>query len=84
MTKNGTALAVIAAGLLAASAAHAQNGPVVAACSQEIQKYCANIPHAQGAVRRCLEQNIGAVSTGCKSAIESTGPGKGAGTGNPK
>ena len=76
-------LLFIAATLCGTTLAHAQNGPVAAACSNEIQKYCASIPHGQGKVRQCLVDNIDKASAECRGAIEGTGPGKGARMSNP-
>lgn len=54
-------------------------GPVAAACSAEIGKLCAGKEHGGGAVRRCLEENRDKLSAACKSALDTTGPGRGAG-----
>lgn len=56
-------------------------GPVAAACEAEISKFCAGLEHGQGAVRRCLETNKDKASEGCRTALDSTGPGKGMGGG---
>jgi hypothetical protein len=55
----------------------AQQGPVAAACTEDIQKFCANKQHGQGQVRACLETNKDKVSDDCKTALDTTGPGKG-------
>lgn len=78
---------LVAASWMAAATAHpalAQTpgtgtGPVAAACKAEIAKFCAAKEHGAGEVRKCLEANKAEVSAGCKSALESTGPGKGMG-----
>lgn len=61
--------------------AGAQKGPVAAACKDEIKTLCAGIEHGQGRVRKCLESKKNEVSEGCRTALESTGPGKGMGQG---
>lgn len=55
----------------------AQQGPVASACTEDIQKFCADKQHGQGQVRTCLEANKDKVSDGCKAALDTTGPGKG-------
>ena len=55
----------------------AQQGPVAAACTEDIQKFCADKQHVQGQVRACLEANKDKVSDDCKTALDTTGPGKG-------
>jgi hypothetical protein len=61
------------------SAVSAQGGPVAAACKDDIPKLCAGKEHGQGDVRACLEANKDKVSAACKTALETTGPGKGQG-----
>lgn len=56
-------------------------GPVAAACQAEIAKFCAGLEHGQGAVRQCLETNKDKASAACKTALDTTGPGKGMGGG---
>ncbi|MCU0954329.1 MAG: cysteine rich repeat-containing protein [Hyphomicrobium sp.] len=63
------------------SAGWAQQGPVAAACKDDIAKYCAEKEHGRGEVRGCLEANKDALSAECKAALDSTGPGKGMGQG---
>lgn len=70
--------AVLAAVVLAAVAA-AQGGPVATACKDDIPKFCAGKEHARGEVRACLEANKDKVSAACKTALGTTGPGKGQG-----
>lgn len=41
---------------------------VRAACAADIQKFCANIERAKGAMRTCLEQNQSALSGACNAA----------------
>lgn len=74
-----TALCITLA--LAGTAAHAQKGPVAAACKDDIAAHCAGMQHGQGGVRACLEANKTKVSEACKAALDSTGPGKGMGQG---
>ena len=59
----------------------AQQGPVATACKDDILKYCAGKEHGQGEVRACLEANKDKVSAACKTALDTTGPGKGMGQG---
>jgi hypothetical protein len=54
----------------------AQQGPVAAAFTEDIQKFCADKRHVQGQVRACLEANKDKVSDDCKTALDTTGPGK--------
>ncbi len=39
-----------------------------AACSADVQKFCANIERAKGAMRGCLEAHQTQLSDGCKAA----------------
>ena len=39
-----------------------------AACANDVQKFCANVEHAKGAVRSCLETNASQLSDACKTA----------------
>lgn len=77
-----TTMAAVVA--LMTSAAFAQQGPVATACKDDIPKYCAGKEHGQGDVRACLEANKEKVSAACKTALDTTGPGKGAGQGQKK
>lgn len=72
------------AGAALATYAFAQQGPVATACKDDIPKLCAGKEHGQGDVRACLEANKDKVSAACKAALDSTGPGKGMGQGQPK
>lgn len=67
--------------LVGASQAVAQSGqgPVAQACSAEMEKLCAGKQHGQGEMRSCLEANKDKVSSACKAALDSTGPGSGMG-----
>jgi len=71
--------AILAASTLPAAAQGAGQGPVATACKADIEKHCAGKPHGGGEVRACLEAKKAEVSAGCKAALDSTGPGKGAG-----
>ncbi|HMN37681.1 MAG TPA: cysteine rich repeat-containing protein [Hyphomicrobium sp.] len=72
-------LALAFATVATATAAGAQGGPVATACKDDIAKYCAGKEHGQGEVRACLEANKDKVSAACKTALDTTGPGKGRG-----
>lgn len=74
-------LAVIALAAALASPALAQNRPVATACQDDIAKLCAGKSHVNREVRTCLEANKSKVSAACKTALDSTGPGKGMGGG---
>jgi hypothetical protein len=39
-----------------------------AACASDVQKFCANVDHAKGAVRSCLDTNASQLSDACKGA----------------
>jgi hypothetical protein len=41
---------------------------VRAACATDVQKLCANVERAKGAMRSCLEAHETQVSDGCKAA----------------
>jgi cysteine rich repeat protein len=38
------------------------------ACATDVQKFCANIERAKGAMRSCLEAHDAQLSAGCKAA----------------
>ena len=59
------------------SSASAQSGPVATACKTDIARYCAGKGHGNRQTRTCLETNKAKVSDGCKTALETTGGGKG-------
>ncbi|MEQ1652788.1 MAG: hypothetical protein ABL897_09885 [Hyphomicrobium sp.] len=65
------------------TSATAQQGPVASACAVEMEKLCAGKSHAQREMRNCLEANKDKVSAPCKTALETTGPGKGTGANKP-
>lgn len=77
--KTIAAAAVIAA--LGSGLAVAQQGPVATACKDDIAKLCAGKSHENREVRTCLEANKSKVSAACKTALETTGGGKGMGQG---
>lgn len=54
-----------------------QQGPVAAACKEDIAKYCAEKEHGRGEVRGCLEANKDALSADCKTALDNTSKGMG-------
>ena len=62
--------------LLAGGAALAQSGPVATQCKDDIAKLCAGKQH-NGDVRACLEAAKDKVAPACKTALDTTGPGKG-------
>lgn len=62
--------------LLSGSAALAQSGPVATQCKDDIAKLCAGKQH-NGDVRACLEAAKDKVAPACKTALDTTGPGKG-------
>lgn len=77
--KTGIAAAIlIATGVI--TGAHAQ-GPVAAACQDDIAKLCAGMTHGGGKVRACLEANKDKASAACQQALATHGPGRGAGQG---
>src|SRR5262249_42209404 len=39
-----------------------------AACASDVQKFCANVERAKGAVRSCLDTNESQLSDACKTA----------------
>jgi hypothetical protein len=39
-----------------------------AACAPDVQKFCANVERAKGAMRSCLETHKDELSTDCKAA----------------
>ena len=41
---------------------------VRAACAADVQKFCANVERAKGAMRSCLEAHQAQISDGCKAA----------------
>lgn len=51
-------------------------GPVIAQCKDDIAKFCAGKSH-DGEVRACLEGKKAQVTAACKTALDTTGGGKG-------
>jgi hypothetical protein len=79
MKKHALAIGATAISLAFTIPALAQGmgqGPVAAACAQEIEKYCSGIPHGRGAVRACLEENTRKLSEQCRAALGGTGGGR--------
>ncbi len=52
-------------------------GPVASACQTEIADKCAGKQHGNRAVRACLEANRSSLSEACKTALDTTGGGRG-------
>ena len=67
------ALALLPATAFAQSAAPQSAAPEArekmrAACAADVQKFCANIERAKGAMRGCFEAHETQLSDGCKAA----------------
>lgn len=67
------ALAVLPMTVLAQSAApdtarQAAREKLRAACGADVQKFCANVERAKGAMRICLDAHDKQLSDGCKAA----------------
>lgn len=77
MNTQWTRIAAAGAWAVLASGAWAQEGPVATACKEDIPTFYAGKEHGQGEVRACLEASKEKVSTACKTALETTGPGQG-------
>lgn len=54
-------------------------GPVARDCADDLTKYCAAKSHQNREARACLEANKSKVSAACKTALDTTGGGKGKG-----
>lgn len=78
MMKSIFAAAAVA---FTAMPALAQDGPVATACKNDLATYCAGKTHEDRQARTCLESNKSKVSADCKTALETTGGGKGPGMG---
>ena len=78
MSKLLYAIALSAIGI---SAVLAQDGPVATACRDDLAKYCAGKNHVTREARTCLEDNKAKVSDACKTALNTTGGGRGPGMG---
>jgi hypothetical protein len=63
--------------------ASAQSGPVATACTADIAKLCAGKAH-DGGIRVCLETNYDTLTAACKTALDTTGGGRGKGLGKAK
>lgn len=70
-------LAIAAAAAALATPALAQQGPVATACKDDIAKLCAGKSHQNREVRSCLEASKDKVSAACKTALDTTGGGRG-------
>lgn len=77
---------VLSAAILVATAgwavAQPGSGPVAAACVDDIAKFCAEESHGNRGVRTCLESHRDKVSDACRTALDTTGPGRGQGRQN--
>jgi hypothetical protein len=62
-------IAVLAAASLSL-AAQAQGKGRLAACKDDIQKFCASEPKGQGKIKACLQSNKDKVSADCKTALD--------------
>ena len=62
----GSSVAVLAQG--AAPEVTEARAKVRTACAGDIQKHCANIEKAKGAMRTCLDQHQASLSTECTGA----------------
>ena len=62
----------------AMGAAGTGQGPVMAQCQDDMAKLCAGTAHGPE-MRSCLTAKKESVSAACKTALDSTGPGKGMG-----
>lgn len=58
------------------------SGPVAAACQGEIAKYCSDKSHGNRGARTCLEEHQDKISEACRTALETTGGGRGQGQKN--
>lgn len=68
--------AVIGSALAQAPGKGPGQGPVITQCKDDIAKFCASKAH-DGEVRACLEGKKAEVTAACKSALDTTGGGKG-------
>jgi hypothetical protein len=70
MTLSKALLIAIFAAASLSAAAQAQGKGRLAACKEDIQKFCASEPKGQGKVRACLQSNKDKVSADCKTALD--------------
>jgi hypothetical protein len=68
---------VVMAGASFAQMAGTGTGPVASACKTEIADKCTGKQHGNLAVRACLEANRASLSDACKTALDTTGGGRG-------
>ena len=52
------------------TAVQAQDKGRLAACKDDVQKFCASEPKGQGKIKACLQNNSDKVSPDCKTALE--------------
>jgi Cysteine rich repeat len=62
-------IAVFAAASFSA-AAQAQSKGRLAACKDDVQKFCASVPKGHGQIRACLQSNADKVSPDCKTSLD--------------
>jgi len=65
------------------SAAQGTTNDVRAACGQDVQKLCANVPAGGGRIIACLRQHQDQVSDGCKQAVAKAMQQSNGGAGTP-
>jgi Cysteine rich repeat len=69
----GIGITALAAAALAQNLPPEANAPAVkaarAACSADIQKFCANVEPGGGRIVRCLVGNASQLSAGCRSSM---------------
>ena len=75
-------LFIAAAGLAMAMSGTAMaqgtgTGPVATACKKEIVRFCAKAGHGAAQTRTCLQGHRKQLSKACRTALDSTGGGKG-------
>lgn len=77
-TTAAVLLTVAAAGSVVAQAPTKGpgQGPVITQCKDDIAKFCAG-KQRDGEVRACLEGKKAEVTAACKTALDTTGAGKG-------
>lgn len=70
------ALATVSTSLAQQPGRGSGQGPVITQCKDDIAKFCAGKSH-DGEVRACLEAKKTDVTAACKTALSTTGGGKG-------